>query len=88
MQGIINVWKGLPKATMKHATVSIFKDKPDKEEKNSMIQTLDRQVDALPWDVFISKFTNGKETFSEFFSWGIGEPALELRFFQMFSHMP
>lgn len=47
MQRIINVWNGPPKATMKHATVSIFKEEPDKEEKNSMIQTLDRQVDGF-----------------------------------------
>lgn len=47
MQRIINVWNGPPKATMQHATVSIFKEEPDKEEKNSMIRTLDRQVDGF-----------------------------------------
>lgn len=56
MQRIINVWNGLPKATMKQATVSIFKEEPDKEEKNSMIQTLDRQVDGLdtPYGLLLS----------------------------------
>jgi hypothetical protein len=41
---------------MKQATVSIFKEEPDKEEKNSMIQTLDRQVDGLdtPYGLLLS----------------------------------